>query len=75
MGLDVTTRFAALLRWLRAWWPPERRVVLAMDASTLGQRFTGLCLRGVERRGRRHDALRVCHTIDIPNYVACGEMV
>ena len=57
MGLDVTTCFAPLLRWLRAWWPPERQVVLAMDASTLGQRFTGLGLRGVERGERRHDAL------------------
>ncbi len=49
-ALDVTTCFAPLLRWVLAWWPPtERRLVLAMDASTLGQRFTVLCISVVYR--------------------------
>ena len=48
--LDVTTCFAPLLRWVLAWWPAtERRLVLAMDASTLGQRFTVLAISVVYR--------------------------
>jgi hypothetical protein len=52
--LDVTTCFTrrvpALLRWVLAWWPSdERRLVLAMDASTLGQRFTVLAISVVYR--------------------------
>lgn len=48
--LDVTTCFAPLLGWVLAWWPPEeRRLVLALDASTLGQRFTVLALSVVYR--------------------------
>jgi hypothetical protein len=48
--LDVTTCFAPLLCWVLAWWPPaERRLVLAMDASTLGQRFTVLAISVVYR--------------------------
>src|SRR5258706_12562582 len=43
--LEVTTCFAPLLRWVLAWWPPtEKRLALAMDASTLGQRFPVLCI-------------------------------
>ena len=43
--LDVTTCFAPLLRWVLAWWPAlEQRLVLAMDATTLGQRFTVLAI-------------------------------
>jgi hypothetical protein len=42
--------FTALLRWVLAWWPAEeRRLVLAMDATTLGQRFTVLALSVVYR--------------------------
>src|SRR5437764_1136942 len=41
---------AALLHWVLAWWPAEeRRLVLAMDATTLGQRFTVLALSVVYR--------------------------
>jgi hypothetical protein len=41
--LDVSTCFAPLLRWVLAWWPATaQRLLLAMDASTLGQRFTVL---------------------------------
>ncbi len=48
--LDVTTCFAPLLRWLLAWWPPtEPRLVLAMDATTLGDRFTVLTISVVYR--------------------------
>ena len=40
----------ALLRWVLAWWPrEERRVVVALDATTLGQRFTVLALSVVYR--------------------------
>ncbi len=50
LDLDVTTCFAPLLGWVLAWWPPdERRLVLAMDASTLGQRFTVLAISVVYR--------------------------
>lgn len=42
--------FAALLRWVLAWWPAdERRLVLAMDATTLGQRFSVLAVSVVYR--------------------------
>jgi Transposase DDE domain len=48
--LDVSTCFAPLLRWVLAWWPAtEQRLVLAMDASTLGQRFTVLTISVVYR--------------------------
>ena len=44
-ALDVTTCFAPLLRWVLTWWATtERRLALAMDASTLGQRFTVLSI-------------------------------
>ncbi len=50
LDFDVTTCFAPLLRWVLAWWPSdERRLVLAMDASTLGQRFTVLAISVVYR--------------------------
>lgn len=49
-SLDVTTCFAALLRWVVAWSPPScRQLALAMDASTLGQRFTILTISVVIR--------------------------
>ena len=48
--LDVTTCFAPLLRWVVAWWDPAcPRIALAMDASTLGQRFTILSISVVVR--------------------------
>lgn len=44
-ALDVTTCFAPLLRWVLTWWPAtDRRLVLALDATTLGQRFTVLAI-------------------------------
>jgi hypothetical protein len=49
-ALEVSTCFAPLLRWVLAWWSPtERRLVLAMDATTLGQRFTVLTISVVYR--------------------------
>jgi Transposase DDE domain len=44
-SLDVTTCFPALLRWVVAISPSEcHQLALAMDASTLGQRFTILTI-------------------------------
>lgn len=49
-SLDVTSCFPALLRWVVAWSPPTcRQLALAMDASTLGQRFTILTISVVIR--------------------------
>lgn len=42
---DVTTCFVPLICWILSWWSAnERRLALAMDASTLGQRFTVLAI-------------------------------
>ena len=50
--LEVSTCFAPLLRWVVAWWDPAcPRIALAMDASTLGQRFTILTISVVVRGG------------------------
>ena len=44
-SLDVSSCFPCLLRWVVAWSPPScRQLALAMDASTLGQRFTILTI-------------------------------
>jgi hypothetical protein len=43
--LEVEACFAPLLRWVLAWWPEEHQeLALALDATTLGQRFTVLCI-------------------------------
>lgn len=48
--LDVTTCFAPLVHWVLSWWPTqEKRLALAMDASTLGQRFVVLAISIVYR--------------------------
>jgi len=42
--------FAPLFRWIVSWWSPgEQRLALAMDASSLSDRFTVLCVRVVYR--------------------------
>src|SRR6266567_3507068 len=41
--LDVRTCFAPLLRWILADWP-SKQLALALDATTLGQRFTTLAI-------------------------------
>jgi len=47
---EVSTCFGPLLRWVLTWWDPtERRLALAMDATTLGQRFTVLVISVVYR--------------------------
>src|SRR5438876_9566155 len=44
-AVDVTLCFAPLVRWLLSKWPKvERRLALAMDATTLSDRFTVLCI-------------------------------
>src|SRR4051812_12153449 len=44
-SLDVSSCFAPLLRWVVAWMDPScHQLALAMDASTLGQRFTILSI-------------------------------
>jgi hypothetical protein len=49
-SLDVPNCFPALLRWVVAWSPAScRHLALAMDASTLGQRFTILTISVVIR--------------------------
>jgi hypothetical protein len=41
--LDVSSCFGPLLRWVVSWWAAdEKRLALALDASTLGHRFTVL---------------------------------
>lgn len=48
--IDVTTCFTPLLQWVLSWWPAnERRLALAMDASTLGQLFVVLAISVVYR--------------------------
>jgi 3-methyladenine DNA glycosylase AlkC len=43
--LDVTTCFAPLVQWVLRWWADdEQRLALALDATTLGQRFTVLAV-------------------------------
>lgn len=44
-SLEVSSCFAPLLRWVLAWWPQDQHeLALALDATTLGQRFTVLCV-------------------------------
>src|SRR5579863_2246391 len=48
--VEVSLCFAPLLGWVLALWPPgERRLALALDATTLGQRFTVLAISVVYR--------------------------
>jgi len=43
--LDVSRCFVPLLRWILGWWATEeRRMVLAMDATTLGDRYVVLAI-------------------------------
>jgi hypothetical protein len=50
-AVAVETCFAPLLGWVLRWWAPgERRLALALDATTLGDRFVVLAL-GVLYRG------------------------
>ena len=50
LDVDVQPCFPFLLRWVLAWWPPDhKRLALAIDASTLAQRFTVLVISVVYR--------------------------
>ena len=49
-SLDVTTCFAPLLAWILSWWPAESKcLALALDPTTLGQKFTVLVVSVVYR--------------------------
>jgi hypothetical protein len=49
-SVAVAPCFGALLRWVLAWWTPEeQRLALALDATTLAQRFTVLAVSVVYR--------------------------
>lgn len=59
--VDVTRCFAPLLCWIVSKWPAaERRLALAMDATTLSDRFTVLAIsvlyRGCANPGLRQEA-------------------
>lgn len=41
---DVTLCFAPLLRWILGEWQGEKRLALVLDATTLGERWTVLCI-------------------------------
>ena len=48
--VEVTACFQPLLRWVLSWWTgDETRLALALDATTLGQRFTVLAVSVVYR--------------------------
>jgi len=48
--LDVGTCFAPLVRWVLSWWPAtEQRLALALDATTLSDRFVVLAISIVYR--------------------------
>ena len=48
--IEVTACFQPLLKWVLSWWTgDETRLALALDATTLGQRFTVLALSVVYR--------------------------
>jgi hypothetical protein len=67
--LEVSTCFAPLLRWvLRDW--PNQQLAVALDASTLGERFTVLCISVVYRGGAIPVAWKVVPAAtDIRGYV------
>ncbi len=48
--VDVSQSFMSLLRWILSWWPaPEKRLALAMDATSLGDRLVVLAISVVYR--------------------------
>ncbi len=48
--VDVSQSFVPLLRWILSWWSaPEKRLALAMDATSLGQRLVVLAISVVYR--------------------------
>lgn len=50
LELDVTDCFVPLVKWVLSWWSSdEKRIALAMDASSLGERFVVLAISIVYR--------------------------
>jgi len=50
MEIDVGESFAHLLRWVLSWWSSsEKRLALAMDATSLGQKYVVLTISVVYR--------------------------
>lgn len=50
--IEVRECFAPLLSWVLSWWPTDKkRLALALDASSLSDRFTVLCISVLYRRG------------------------
>ena len=48
--VDGTGCFVPLIQWILSWWSPdEKRIALAMDASSLGKRFVVLAISIVYR--------------------------
>jgi hypothetical protein len=48
--VEVSQSFVPLLRWVLSWWPAnEKRLALAMDATSLGQRLVVLAISVVYR--------------------------
>jgi len=48
--IDVSQSFVPLLRWILSWWPTdEKRLALAMDATSLGQALVVLAISVVYR--------------------------
>src|SRR3989304_4349609 len=48
--LEVSSSFVPLLQWILSWWPVnERRLALAMDATSLGQVLVVLVVSVVYR--------------------------
>ena len=48
--IEVTKSYVPLLRWVLSWWPKEeKRMMIAMDATTLGERYTVLAISVVYR--------------------------
>ena len=50
LEIDVRDSFVPLLRWILSWWPEtEKRLALAMDATSLGQNMVVLAISVVYR--------------------------
>src|SRR5260370_36477293 len=59
-ALEARGCFAPLLGWVLSWWEPgEHRLALAMDASTLSDRFTVLAISGLYPRCAIAVALKI----------------
>ena len=58
-AIEVTSCFAPLLGWILSQWQPgEQKLALAIDATTLGQRFTVLAVSVLYRGSNWCDRIR-----------------